>query len=76
MQEATKRIFGYDICAHCGFPKSIRNPSGTCDHLYWPDCLTEEAKRANGYVAGFAGLPEQHQPTGITPLSQPYKEKE
>ena len=26
------------ICNHCGYPVSIRNPSGKCDHLYYPDC--------------------------------------
>lgn len=36
-------------CAHCGGLVAIRNPRGDCDHLYWPDNLTEEAKRANGY---------------------------
>lgn len=36
-------------CAHCGGPKDIRNPTGRCDHLYWPDHLTDEAKIANGY---------------------------
>lgn len=36
-------------CAHCGGSKAIRNPTGACDHLYWPDNLTDEAKRANGY---------------------------
>lgn len=25
------------ICEHCGFPVSIRNPSGYCDHLQYPD---------------------------------------
>lgn len=39
-----------DICAYCGQPTALRNPSGTCDHLYWPDMLTDEAKRANGYT--------------------------
>lgn len=38
------------LCAHCGGSKDMRNPSGHCDHLYWPDYLTDEAKRANGYV--------------------------
>lgn len=38
------------MCKHCGGPKALRNPSGACDHLYWPDFLTDEAKRANGYV--------------------------
>ena len=37
-------------CAHCGGAKSIRNPTGSCDHLFWPDNLTNEAKVANGYV--------------------------
>jgi hypothetical protein len=38
-------------CMHCNGPKAIRNPTGSCDHLYWPDNLTDEAKRANGYQA-------------------------
>lgn len=37
-----------DICQWCGGPKNMRNPTGECDHLYWPDNLTAEAKRANG----------------------------
>jgi hypothetical protein len=24
-------------CLHCGEPVKIRNPSGYCDHLYYPD---------------------------------------
>lgn len=24
-------------CPHCGFDKDIRNPSGYCDHLHYPD---------------------------------------
>jgi hypothetical protein len=39
-----------DLCAHCGGLKYLRNPTGKCDHIYWPDNLTDEAKRANGYV--------------------------
>jgi hypothetical protein len=39
-----------DFCAYCGGPKAIRNPSGACDHLYWPDCLTTQAKLANGIL--------------------------
>ena len=39
------------LCKWCGGLKDIRNPMGEhCDHLYWPDNLTDEAKRANGYV--------------------------
>ena len=37
------------ICKHCGGSVALRNPSGKCDHLYWPDCLTDEARLANGY---------------------------
>lgn len=37
-------------CKHCGGEIATRNPTGACDHLYWPDGLTDEAKRANGYV--------------------------
>src|SRR3990167_4958229 len=28
---------GKEVCPHCGELKSIRNPSGYCDHLYYPD---------------------------------------
>ena len=38
-----------DSCAWCGGLKEIRNPTGKCDHLCWPDNLTDEAKVANGY---------------------------
>ena len=38
-----------ELCKHCGGRKSIRNPTGNCDHLYWPDNLTDEAQIANGY---------------------------
>jgi len=24
-------------CKHCGFDTHIRNPSGFCDHLYYPE---------------------------------------
>ena len=40
---------GDETCAHCGGLKAVRNPTGSCDHLYWPDCLTDDAKRANGF---------------------------
>jgi len=35
-------------CKHCGGSIEIRNPTGKCDHLYWPAYLTNEAKKANG----------------------------
>lgn len=37
-------------CKHCGGEIAIRNPTGKCDHLYWPDNLTDEAKIANGFA--------------------------
>lgn len=24
-------------CLHCGLDRAVRNPSGYCDHLYFPD---------------------------------------
>jgi len=36
------------VCKHCGGLVRIRNPRGDCDHLYWPENLTTEAKVANG----------------------------
>ena len=26
-----------NICNHCGMDKKIRNPSGFCDHLHYPE---------------------------------------
>lgn len=37
------------LCKHCHGPIAVRNPTGECDHLHWPDNLTDEAKRANGF---------------------------
>jgi hypothetical protein len=29
------------ICNHCGYPVSITNPSGFCNHVHYPDnCVT------------------------------------
>lgn len=36
------------LCPNCGGRVAIRNPTGACDHLYWPDMLTEEAKQMIG----------------------------
>lgn len=33
-----------DVCPNCGGKIAIRNPTGNCDHLYWPEYLTPEAK--------------------------------
>lgn len=37
-------------CKHCGGLIAIRNPRGDCDHLYWPDMLTDQALIANGFL--------------------------
>ena len=36
------------ICPNCKGSVMVRNPSGSCDHLYWPDMLTPEAKEKIG----------------------------
>ena len=33
-----------DICPHCKGPIVVRNPTGSCDHLCWPDYLSPEAR--------------------------------
>ena len=33
------------LCPACEGPIAIRNPTGSCDHLYWPDLLTPEARK-------------------------------
>ena len=36
-------------CKHCGYDTALRNPSGYCDHLYYPEacevCNAENIKR-------------------------------
>lgn len=34
MSQAEKKV---RLCAHCNMDIEIRNPSGFCDHLYYPD---------------------------------------
>lgn len=38
-----------ETCKNCEGLVVIRNPRGDCDHLSWPDNLTDEAMVANGY---------------------------
>jgi len=51
-------------CKHCGGEVAIRNPTGECDHLYWPDNLTDEAKRANGFTASLVTVWTKQEPLG------------
>lgn len=34
-----------ETCPNCRGLIAVRNPTGKCDHLYWPDNLTPAAKR-------------------------------
>lgn len=35
----------HHICNHCGYPVSITNPSGYCNHINYPDhCFTCKSK--------------------------------
>jgi hypothetical protein len=47
--QTSRETMPAEVCKHCHGPKEVRNPTGSCDHLYWPDMLTDEAKRANGF---------------------------
>jgi hypothetical protein len=31
---------GLEVCAHCDQSIKIHNPTGYCDHLYYPDMCT------------------------------------
>ncbi len=39
------------VCPNCGGSVHVRNPTGSCDHLYFPDMLTAEAKQKIGQPA-------------------------
>ena len=52
-----------DKCLHCGGRIAVRNPSGECDHLCWPDNLTDAARLANGYVLVEVTRSEWQNPT-------------
>lgn len=36
-----------NICPHCNMDKRIRNPSGYCDHLYYPESCEACKEREN-----------------------------
>jgi len=36
-------------CKHCGGPIAVRNPTGKCDHLFWPENLSAVALADNGF---------------------------
>jgi len=35
------------LCEHCGYDTEIRNPSGFCDHLYYPESCKVCDERSN-----------------------------
>lgn len=37
------------LCRYCGGEVARRNLTGNCDHLYWPDMVTTQAKIANRF---------------------------
>ena len=48
MKQDALRLRARKKCKHCGGAIAVRNPTGQCDHLCWPEFLTDEAKAANG----------------------------
>jgi hypothetical protein len=36
---------GKELCEYCGMDTAIRNPSGNCDHLYYPENVNKEFTR-------------------------------
>jgi len=36
---------GEEVCPNCNGLVKIRNPTGRCDHLYYPDNLSKKARR-------------------------------
>ena len=53
-----------DFCPHCNMDKAIRNPSGYCDHLKWPencmDCQVMFPPRPSGGSAAEAAMLSEH----------------
>jgi len=37
LKHLTDTLNENEICPHCKMDLKIRNPSGFCDHLYYPD---------------------------------------
>lgn len=58
MLEAIKQAIGTSTCKYCSGLIAVRNPTGKCDHLYWPNMLTDEARMANGFAP-------KNKPSGI-----------
>ena len=40
------------VCEHCHGLVSVRNPTGTCDHLYYPEAWSVCDERINGPKCG------------------------
>lgn len=47
-----------EICKHCGEPVAIRNPSGNCDHLYYPENVNK-GKRADDFLCKYLKFKEK-----------------
>jgi hypothetical protein len=61
--DASRRSEG--ICPWCHGPIAIRNPTGACDHLHYPDYLTPTAR---AYV-------ELDEPRGWSAAEEPCSER-
>lgn len=40
-RKALRDLYDNGICPHCKEEIAIRNPSGNCDHLFYPDSCKE-----------------------------------
>ena len=49
---------GKDLCPYCAGPIAIRNPTGKCDHLYYPDYVNKDLKSTPAPLATAAKVEE------------------
>lgn len=61
-----------NICEHCNGDINIANPTGTCNHVYYPDYCEvckkrERAKRKEIIYTTYATFPDTHEADYIGP---------
>lgn len=60
-----------DKCKYCGGDKAIRNPTGNCDHLYYPDNVNkflahkDKVRELIGELVGSASMCWKPYPKGV-----------
>lgn len=61
--ETHKKSCSYYICPICHMDKRIRNPSGHCDHLFYPENVTKPKEKKTIQCPECSGINNEHSKT-------------